>query len=59
MTKQQYDKQIEILILPFFEINKSEENEAVIDFSEYKIDAFSEIEDPVEWQNEIRSEWNK
>jgi len=29
-----------------------------IDFSQYNIKAFKEIEDPVKWQREIRDEWN-
>ena len=30
-----------------------------IDFSKYKVKAFQEIEDPVQWQQKIREEWNK
>lgn len=30
-----------------------------IDFSEYRIDAFKNIKDPVEWQKTIRSEWDR
>jgi len=28
-----------------------------IDFSKFQIDTFKDIQDPVEWQREIRSEW--
>lgn len=30
----------------------------VIDMSEYKIEAFKAIQDPLKWQQEIRAEWN-
>jgi len=29
-----------------------------IDFSKYKINSFTQIKDPVKWQNDIRNEWN-
>jgi len=29
-----------------------------IDFSQYNIKAFEEIEDPAKWQRKIRDEWN-
>ena len=29
-----------------------------LDFSEYKVDAFRDIKDPVKWQQEIRDEWS-
>lgn len=30
-----------------------------IDFSKFKIDAFKDIKDPLKWQREIRSEWDR
>ncbi|MFA6789248.1 MAG: hypothetical protein WC149_07950 [Arcobacteraceae bacterium] len=30
-----------------------------IDFSKYKIDAFKNIKDSLQWQNEIRNEWDR
>jgi len=35
---------------------KTEENS--IDFSNYKVKAFQNIENPVKWQQEIRAEWD-
>ncbi|MDQ7060701.1 MAG: hypothetical protein Q9M43_06035 [Sulfurimonas sp.] len=29
-----------------------------LDFSNYKVKAFEDIEDPVKWQQSIRDEWN-
>ena len=29
-----------------------------LDFSKYKVKAFKDINDPVEWQQSIRDEWN-
>lgn len=29
-----------------------------IDFSNYQIKAFKKIDDPMQWQNEIRKEWD-
>jgi len=29
-----------------------------LDFSNYKVKAFENIEDPVKWQQSIRDEWN-
>jgi hypothetical protein len=37
------------------EIQKDEN----IDFSKFKIDAFKNIKDPLKWQKEIRSEWER
>jgi hypothetical protein len=31
----------------------------ILDFSKYQIQAFKDISDPVKWQQEIRSEWDK
>jgi hypothetical protein len=28
-----------------------------IDFSQYTVQSFQQIKDPVKWQNEIRDEW--
>lgn len=30
-----------------------------VDFSAYSIKAFQTIDDPVKWQQELRSEWDK
>lgn len=30
-----------------------------LDFSKYQIQAFKDISDPVKWQQDIRSEWDK
>ena len=30
-----------------------------IDFSEFDVQAFKEIKDPLAWQKEVRSEWEK
>jgi hypothetical protein len=30
-----------------------------IDFSQFQIDAFKDIKDPLKWQEDIRSEWDK
>ena len=29
-----------------------------LDFSQYKVKSFEDIEDPVKWQQSIRDEWN-
>ena len=31
----------------------------VIDFSKYDVEAFQGIDDPVAWQKELRSEWDR
>jgi len=36
--------------------NTKEDNS--IDFSQYKIDSFAQINNPVKWQNDIRNEWD-
>lgn len=38
------------------ELAKKKEN---IDFSRFQIDAFKDIKDPLAWQKEIRSEWDR
>jgi hypothetical protein len=30
-----------------------------IDFSQYKVESFKNIKDPVKWQKDIRSEWDR
>ena len=35
---------------------KEDESNDSVDFSEYKIDSFKEIKDPVKWQNDLRKE---
>ncbi len=30
----------------------------IIDMSAYQIEAFKSIQDPMQWQHEIRAEWN-
>ena len=30
-----------------------------IDFSQFQIDSFKDIKDPVEWQRDIRREWDR
>lgn len=39
--------------------DKKEEKAKEINFSKYKINAFKNIKNPLEWQNEIRSEWDR
>jgi len=39
------------------EIKENDNN--IIDFSKYKIDSLTKIQDPVKWQNDIRDEWDK
>jgi len=34
-------------------------SEEVLDFSRYRIPSFKQIEDPVQWQIDIRSEWDR
>ncbi|QFR42560.1 hypothetical protein [Sulfurimonas xiamenensis] len=46
------------------EIVEDEEKEVVqkqecIDFSQFQIDAFKDIKDPLQWQKDIRSEWDR
>ena len=31
----------------------------VIDFSQYQVESFKNIKDPVKWQKDIRSEWDR
>ncbi len=40
---------------PFKDSNGNSE----ISFSKYKIDSFKNIHDPVKWQQELRSEWDR
>ena len=44
------------------EIIEDKENTIIqeeIDFSKYKINAFKDINDSLQWQNEIRNEWDR
>lgn len=38
--------------------DKSKLQENNIDFSNYKVNSFKDIKDPVEWQRDTREEWN-
>jgi len=38
--------------------DKAKLQENNLDFSNYKINSFKDILDPVEWQRNIREEWN-
>jgi len=38
---------------------KKDNHNSGISFSKYKIDAFKNIQDPVEWQRKLRSEWDR
>lgn len=40
-------------------INQSDKKNDEIDFSKFQINAFKGIKDPVAWQREIRSEWDR
>jgi len=40
------------------EENVSEDKLDSLDFSQYKVKAFENIDDPVKWQQSIRDEWN-
>ena len=37
----------------------NEDKNSEISFSKYKIDSFKNIQDPVKWQQELRSEWDR
>ena len=41
------------------EINELDKKNDEIDFSKFQINAFKDIKDPVAWQREIRSEWDR
>lgn len=59
IPKEYINKKVEILILPFNEIEEEQKDGTLIDFSEYEIESFSEIKDPVEWQKKTRNEWGR
>ena len=50
-------KDVKIIQDEKIDIQKSENN--IIDFSKYDIDAFKCINDPVSWQKNQRSEWDR
>lgn len=56
LLKNLKTNQLEIIEDKKIDEIKQEEN---IDFSQFKIDAFKDIKNPLEWQKEIRSEWDK
>jgi len=43
--------------LPKKDVKVVEDN--IIDFSQFKVNAFKEIKDPVAWQQQIRDEWDR
>lgn len=43
--------------LPKKDVKIVEDN--IIDFSQFKVNAFKEIKDPVAWQQQIRDEWDR
>ncbi len=45
------------LKLKGFKIEEPKKDEP-LDFSNYTVKAFKEIKDPVQWQRNIRDEWN-
>lgn len=40
-------------------INTQKLASAIIDFSKYDVEAFQDIDDPVAWQKDQRSEWDR
>ncbi len=40
------------------EDNSREDKIDSLNFSQYKVKAFEDIDDPVKWQQSIRDEWN-
>lgn len=39
-------------------VESTDDSSSTIDMSEYKIEAFKAIQDPLKWQQDIRAEWN-
>lgn len=39
-------------------VESADDSSSTIDMSEYKIEAFKAIQDPLKWQQDIRAEWN-
>ncbi len=39
-------------------VESADDSSLAIDMSEYKIEAFKAIKDPIKWQQDIRAEWN-
>jgi len=39
-------------------VESADDASLAIDMSEYKIEAFKSIQDPLKWQQDIRAEWN-
>jgi len=39
-------------------VESGDEASLTIDMSEYKVEAFKAIQDPLKWQQDIRAEWN-
>ena len=39
-------------------VDSADETSSFIDMSEYKIETFKSISNPVQWQQDIRNEWN-
>lgn len=39
-------------------VENTDESSLVIDMSEYKIESFKSIQDPLKWQEDIRAQWN-
>ncbi len=40
-------------------LNEKNAKNNFIDFSQFKVEAFKDIEDPIAWQRKIREEWSR
>ncbi len=66
IPKEYLNKEIEVLVLPIYtdklNINVQEEenrSNTLLDFAKYQVMAFNEIQDPVQWQRNVRDEWDR
>ena len=49
----------DVKIIQDEKINLQKSSDRIIDFSKYDIEAFKSINDPVAWQKDQRSEWDR
>jgi hypothetical protein len=60
IPKEYINKEVEIIVLPYSDpelLKKKQKTEkAGLNFSNYNIRSFDDIDNPVEWQNEIRKD---
>lgn len=49
----------DVKIIKDEKIDTQKPTNQTIDFSQYSIETFKHIQDPVAWQKEIRSEWDR